>query len=186
MLLRGRRIFFIGGDDAHGDFNLFRQIRLPLVRMIDSSCKVFGKVRTCLYCREGPDEASLLQALRQGQIVVTSGPFVTGIVENEAGQTALIGQTISGKKMKVRITARSTEEFGNLKQVILYRGHLKEKKEERREFILGTDFSDPKEVELTDTFKTDEHPAYLRLEAVSQKEGVSLYAYTNPIWIEPG
>lgn len=185
MLLRGRHIYCLGGNDAHGDFNVFRQIRIPLMKMIDSPFKIFGKVRTCLFCEGPPDQASVLGALRNGRIIVTSGPFVTGRVENEAGEVAQIGQTISGNKIQVRITARSTDECGGLEQIILCQGNLKKKTEEKRKFVYGTDFSDQKTIDMNGIPLHVESPMYLRIEAVSHTDGEYYHAYTNPIWIEP-
>jgi hypothetical protein len=186
LLLEGKHIYFIGGDDAHGDFHTFRQIRIPLLKMIDSPHKVFGKVRTGLLCTEGPDQQSVLRALANGNIIVTSGPFITGTAHNETGERVSIGQTISGNTIHFGIEAQSTEEFGSVEQIILCQGNLKEKTENKRVYHLGTDFHHPTHIRMTEIPINVDCPVYLRLEAVSRNNGDMYYAYTNPIWIQPG
>ena len=185
MLLKGRRIFFIGGDDSHGDFNTFRQIRIPLLRMINSPHKVFGKVRTSLYCEGKLDEKGILAALREGHIVVTSGPFVTCWAKNETGQRVTIGDTISGKTITLDIVAKSTEEFGDIECITLIEGHVHERRERRQRLTPGLTIHERKEIVIKGISIHIKNPLYIRLEATSRGAKESYYAYTNPIWLNP-
>lgn len=185
MLLQGRRLFFMGGDDSHGDFNVFRQIRIPLLRMINSPHKVFGKVRTCVYSQGGLSEKSILRALQNGNSTVTSGPFLSLSAVNEKSERALIGEHISGKRIEIGIQAKSTDEFGDIERISLFEGNLTERSEKKREFHSGSDFHNPKEIDIKEVSSKVEDPVYLRLEAVSRKGSDFFYAYTNPLWLLP-
>ena len=185
MLLSGRHIYFIGGNDSHGDFNLFRQVRVPLLRMIDSSSKVFGKVRTCLCCRTGVSEATVLYALKHGNSFVSSGPFLACEAENERGERAGLGGQISGRTIVVEIKARVTDEFGDLERIVLCEGNLTKRTEAKRDLRAGSDFHDLREVTKNLTCHVA-HPVYFRVEAVSRRGEDLYHAYTNPIWLNPG
>ncbi|MFQ6092745.1 MAG: CehA/McbA family metallohydrolase [bacterium] len=185
MLLRGRRVFFLGGNDSHGDFNIFRQVRVPLLRTVDSSHRVFGKVRTCLYCKQGLSGEAALYALRNGNSIVSSGPFVTFSAENEQGEWAGIGGEISGKTVSITIKAKSTSEFGDIERITICQGEMKEKIEKRRELRIGSDFYDPNEVAIEGLSLQVSDPLYLRLEVVSRRGEEVYRAYTNPIWLNP-
>lgn len=185
MLLQGRRIYCIGGDDSHGDFNVFRQIRIPLVKMIESPYKVFGKVRTCIFCENEFNEKSILTALAKGHIIVTSGPFATLSARNEQGNTVGIGGEISGKKVDIVITGRSSEEFGDIEQVSLYTGNLKDRNEKKQEFLFKADYSNARDFEIKNTSLQTADPVYFRLEATSRKGKNAYTVYTNPIWYTP-
>ncbi len=185
MLLNGQRISMIGGDDSHGDFNYFRQIRIPLLTLTRSQDRAFGQIRTCLYCPGGPDKANILDALRQGNVIVTSGPFTAGSVSNEQGETASIGEQISGKRLSASIDVLSTAEFGDIEEIVVYEANLKSHVELARKFSSQTDFPKAQRLDLKDIRVQSEAPGYVRWEARSQKGAMAYHAYANPIWLGP-
>jgi hypothetical protein len=185
MLLNGRRISMIGGDDSHGDFNIFRQIRIPLLSMTRSQDRAFGQIRTCLFCPGGQDKAGILNALRQGQVTVTSGPFTTGSVCNEKGKRVSIGGRISGEHLSLHIQVLSTPEFGDIEEVVLHEGNLRSRTEQVRRFSGRSDFPQAQRVDLKDIPVPLYAPGYVRWEARSKKGAILYHAYANPIWIEP-
>ncbi|MCK5380552.1 MAG: CehA/McbA family metallohydrolase, partial [Candidatus Latescibacteria bacterium] len=105
LLLEGKRVFALGGDDAHGNFNRFRQIGVPFVTMRESNQQRFGAVRTALYLPDGLSKPGMLEALRTGRSVITDGPFVAFHLESEAGERVCIGGTISGGKLWLEVEA---------------------------------------------------------------------------------
>lgn len=185
LLLEGRHLYFIGGNDAHGDFNRFRQLRIPLVMLQESQEQVFGMVRTCLYCPGPLTRESILEGLRKGKAVVTNGPLAIFTVKNESGHKAMIGESIEGKKVTLNIRAKSTNEFGDFEKIIILRGDLKERKELVERVVFGEELKDPKVVEDLDYLLQLENPSYVRLEVVSQLGQKTFRGYTNPIWINP-
>ena len=185
MLLKGRRLYILGGDDSHGDFNLFRQMRIPLIKLTESPYKVFGRVRTCIFCEDEFNEKTLLTSLQNGHTMVTSGPFISLSVHTEQGEIGVCGQEISGSRVRVEIAGRSSEEFGGIDHILLYTGNVREQKEKKREFHYTSDFHNPKNFEIKDISIPITDPMYLRLEATSHKARKTYYAYTNPIWLKP-
>ncbi len=186
LLLRGKRLFIIGGNDAHGNFNRFRQLRLPFVAMRESHEQVFGRVRTHLRCPSGLSRENLLLALRNGWAVITDGPFVNLQVLDEMGQRADIGESIEGRKFSVEIMAKSTEEFGVLESIDLYCGHVGERREEKAESLRAErDFRGRMEAKLRLGPFRMTGSSYFRVELATSMGTKSRHALTNPIWVHP-
>ena len=207
LLIKGKRVFALGGDDAHGNFNRFRQIGVPFVRMRESDQQRFGAVRTALFLPDGLREWGVLEALRAGRSVVTDGPFVAFGLEREGKQSATetqsiqrkpknesqcsvvsvprwqgkgekvcIGGTIAGGKLWLDVEAETTGEFGDFREIVMYRGDIARRREEvlqrwrgkgRRRFSVRT------KVEVAG-------PGYLRAEGKTER---GHWCLTNPIWI---
>lgn len=181
LLLQGRRLFISGGNDAHGNFNRFRQIGFPFFTMRENRHYLFGEVRTGVYLEHGLSLNKLLEALKNGRMVVTDGPFANFWLRNEVNQLARMGDSICGRKFTTEIECRSTPEFGDLKEVKIYRGDLLEKKES----LIKTSKYFSKPYEQLIEFKIHEkiNPSYLRAELYSELSGKIFKCLTNPIWI---
>lgn len=185
LLLRGKRLFIIGGNDAHGNFNRFRQLRLPFIALRESGEQIFGRVRTHLYCPGGVNREALLQALREGQAITTDGPFATFQVQNERGQRAFLGQSISGGEFAVEILAKTSQEFGTLERIDLYCGEIGGGEKRIRNLRRGRDFQDQTKVSLKERYLTIRRNSYFRLEVETAAGARTWHALTNPIWINP-
>jgi len=184
LLLSGKKLFIIGGNDAHGNFNRFRQLRVPFLIMRESAEQVFGRVRTHLLCREGASQENVLQALRKGQAMTTDGPFVTFQVLNETGQRADLGESIAGREFSVEISGQSSEEFGALNRIELYCGQIGERVERQiRSLRGGEDFTVLNQVHLKVGPFSVGRSSYLRLELQTAAGAKRWHAMTNPIWI---
>ncbi len=190
LLLEGRRLYVLGGNDAHGDFNRCRRVKYPNTKLTESDDHVFGKIRTYAYCgadaaRCGPTVAGILDALRNGRTLVTDGPMVILQARNDIGQTANIGDDIVGKEFTLTLSARSSDEFGPIDRIDLYRGDLVEKREKiERTFI-------PKKGDGTGGSACDhifthkivcKNRSYIRVKATSSARGEQYTCFTNPIW----
>ena len=73
------KIFISGGSDAHGDFNYFtyRTFLLGLPTLdVQATTNAFAKVRTYAFCPDVFETESVLNAIRNGNTVVTDGPLV--------------------------------------------------------------------------------------------------------------
>jgi hypothetical protein len=184
LLLQGRRLFICGGNDAHGNFNRFRQIGFPFFTMRENHNHLFGKVRTGVYLENGLSLDGILEAFKRGRMVMTDGPFVDFCVRNEIGQIARMGDSIFGKNFTVEIECHSTPEFGQLRELRIYRGNLIEKKETL--FTTSRRFSETYD-QLTKIEITEKpNPSYLRAELYSETNGKTLKCLTNPIWLNHG
>lgn len=180
MLLRGHRLFAIAGSDAHGDFNRFRFVKFPFFKLQEDLERTFGTPRTYLRCAS-LDEANILEALRMGRALITNAPVAIFEVSNNRGDIAQIGDTIAGEaseQFKLKIEAKSTDEFGKLTQIVLYRGDIGSKSEEVELSLYPDEFS----YEFYANFEPKQN-CYLRLLALSEKDDKEHLCLTNPIWI---
>ncbi|MCG3153621.1 MAG: hypothetical protein DKINENOH_00211 [bacterium] len=189
LLLAGRRVYTIAGSDAHGNFNRFRQISFPFVKMVEHHRHLFGSARTAALLEGGLQLDSLLAALRHGRACITTGPLLDVRVTHAMGKQARLGDCISAESGTIQITAVSTEEFGGLAQVRIWRGDPARRKEEiiheaqpaARAFHYQAEIALPRAA----------RDFYLRAEARTERapllpeQSASCRALTNPIWVTP-
>lgn len=181
LLLQGKRIFISGGNDAHGNFNRFRQIGLPFFTLRENHHHLFGKVRTGVYLENPLSLNFLLDAFKNGRMLVTDGPFVELIVKNEQGQSAKFGDCVSGNQFNLVVTCLSSMEFGVLSELHIYKGDLGTRSEDLLISIKHFDNKFEYREELILTERLDS--VYLRAELYSKKEGDTFKCFTNPIWV---
>jgi len=187
-LLEGRRLYVLGGNDAHGDFNRCRKVKYPNTKLSESDDHVFGKIRTYAYCGTDLSLEGITDALRNGRTVVTNGPVAILQAQSNTGQTARIGDDIVGSEFTVDIKARSSEEFGPIDRINLYMGDLSDRVERiERTFVPqnheGTGRSS---WDCAFSYKIEsKNRGYVRLEATSSARGEQYSCITNPIWFRP-
>lgn len=180
-LLAGRRVGILGGTDAHGNFNRFRQVRTPFWSMTNSLQQRLGEARTGVWC-DGPlTEGALLSALREKRAAISTGPAL-GLELLRDGHRHLPGGTATGRTgWTVRVRVASTAEFGPLESVVLHVGDMARGRELETVLEHGlTDFR-------LDQSWTAELPAgggYLRASVRTVRDGVTFHALTNPVWVE--
>jgi Purple acid Phosphatase, N-terminal domain len=174
LLLNGRKdVFIAGGSDAHGDFSHATTVIGP----IDNA---FGKVRTYIYCKEFTDEG-ILNALKNGHSIMSDGPLVIFNITNERGETAIIGDEITGYDLTLNIQWESTLEFGNVCHIYFIRGVIGETEGEIDDYHISPDSLSNSKVytDLASKIPLMKN-GYVRIHATTDK-GHSVY--TNPIWI---
>ncbi len=179
LLLAGEKLFICAGNDAHGNFNRFRQIGFPFWTFRESGEQIFGKMRTGVRLSGGFSLSNILKALGQGSCVITNGPFLEFHIQNERLDRAFIGESIEGENLSVRMSGRSSVEFGKLGKLILYYGDLSAGKE----LIVEELSPDTYIVEHERQLSVSARPAYLRAELISEKAGEVYRCLTNPVWI---
>ncbi|MEW6203516.1 MAG: CehA/McbA family metallohydrolase [bacterium] len=165
LLLSGARTFIAAGSDAHGDFQT-----------------TFGAVRTAVFVPDAPDPDSIAAALRNGNSIVSSGPFISLSLTNEKNETAVCGESISGSSLTINLAVISSPEFGALKKLQIIAGDLDAKNETT--ILQLTD-----ENQFQSPFKHDIaiqiqnlNNFYIRAEAETARNNTTFYALTNPIW----
>jgi hypothetical protein len=188
LLLAGKKSFITAGNDAHGNFNRFRQVGLPHLKMREHHWHLFGRTRTAALLDGQLSLSSLLFALKNGRACITTGPVLDLQIICENGRIARLGETITEKVKSVILQARSSAEFGKLKQITVWLGDL----QERRERVLFEIDSFAESFSLSHSQPLD-LPAgqfYLRGEAHSAgseflpEQRLPCQGLTNPIWIE--
>ncbi|MEE9162411.1 MAG: CehA/McbA family metallohydrolase [Candidatus Neomarinimicrobiota bacterium] len=193
MLLQGHRKFIYAGSDAHGDFNLHRQIRLLFMSLWERGGHVMGACRTGVLGAPPGDVNALLAALAAGRCIISNGPFLN-LTATSDGKTAAIGETLAGRVVQVDLSLRSSEEFGPLAGFRLVHGRVGAASEETvaEEPVEGRRY----ESSWTGSVAAGPGTSYLRAEVETwpakqrsgddgELDGRGL-AMTNPIWLEGG
>ncbi len=188
LLLSGKRIFAFGGNDAHGNFNRFRQLRIPFVILEETDRQLFGRFRTGVFL-EGPlSEEALLKALQQGHCIVTDGPVLNLRLHQDAVITR-IGSTLSlSRQQRLEMAFRSTAEFGALDRITVFRGLLGAEAEK----VLYQTPALKNQMEFVTTLEIpagERRAFYLRAEVWTNGQtaydGKPHWALSNPIWFDP-
>jgi len=181
LLLQGKRISIIAGNDAHGNFGRFRQIGVPFTSMRENDSEIFGLARTgvCLPNGFGADKIS--EALRSGRIIVTDGPFAQVTLSGNA-KSRHIGECFPLASGLLKFVVLSSESFGAIKSVAFLMGDVAGKKETQRYFFRPPSGSYQFEAEK---FVADlPMRGYIRLDVVSAQHGKIFRCLTNPIYID--
>ncbi|MFH1862109.1 MAG: hypothetical protein ABH878_04780, partial [bacterium] len=117
-LLQGKRWKIIAGSDAHGNFNRYRQVGLPMLSLREflpangsNLRQVFGSVWTALESPDGLDVKHLLGGLQEHRSLISNGPFI-----NLRLRRAEDGQ------LRACLEVQSSREFGSLSEIKLFWG----------------------------------------------------------------
>lgn len=170
-LAQGNRAGLMGGTDAHGNFNRFRQISIPFLKMVNLQRQRLGEARTGIMVDGTLSQKTVLTALKAKKAVISDGPVVWAWLTDGTSRVS-IGQSFpANREFKLIITARSSSEFGHLQQIRLVTGtplttHL-------------IDMEDKYQFDEELTFPEGLPQGFLYLECYSSG-GLCI---TNPIWI---
>ena len=188
LLLAGKKIFIIAGNDAHGNFNRFRQVGMPHLTMREHHGHLFGRTRSAALSGDQLTLSSLMAALRNGRACITTGPLLNLQIICENGRTGRLGETITEPPKSFFVQAISSPEFGKLEKLIVRLGDL----QAHREQVLfeTVDFTDPFSFSQTLPLDLPAGQFYLRGEMYSAgsaflpEQSLPCCALTNPIWVE--
>jgi len=181
-LLTGSHTYIYAGNDAHGNFNRFRQIRIPLLSMYEHEHQVFGEFLTGVQTEPGQGIDKLTAELITGPVIVSNGPFINMIASGHNQQSYHIGENLPATPLKLKIFASSTRYFGKIRRINIFCGNLTTSNEillKTFEFIHGTErqiIALPIDIYYSS--------GYFRAEIVTQS---GKFGLTNPIWFgNPG
>lgn len=181
VLLTGAKKFICAGNDAHGNFNRFRQVKHPMLSLWERDANVFGKCRTGIYAPDHPSVTSIIQALKEGRCVISDGPLLK-LTASANGSRYTLGESVNGKNITIYMTAISSPEFGELHSIKLQRGDLA-KGEERPVFQQECSKGEYRTQQTVELEMSDKR-GYVRAELTSANTlGKQFRCYTNPIWI---
>ena len=184
MLLKGHRLSCLAGNDAHGNFNRFRQIGIPFFSIHERNEQLFGKMRTGVYLNGPVSSKSILRSLAEGAFIISDGPVVNLVASSDRKSPTSIGKSFRTAGRELKISARSTNEFGPLSKVIVFQGIVGEDKERLIlcESLSGT-FNYDKSIPVPSSGRS-----YMRVEAhtspANQSDGQSHFCFTNPVWFD--
>lgn len=183
VLLTGQRLFCLAGNDAHGNFNRFRQIGIPFIRVRESDSQLFGKMRTGVFVQGQLDQNHILESLSNGRSIITDGPVANILMKGENTVSSL-GSSYSGPS-EFSVTASSSKEFGKIKGVKVFVGIIGDRAEN---VFLSDGAVDQLQYSRASTIQVTA-PSYLRAEIFTSSnnlsDGSSHFCYTNPIWLTP-
>jgi hypothetical protein len=181
LLLESKKIFIYAGNDSHGNFNLYRQIKLPFWSLIEKDDNIFGKARTIVNIDGLLTFGSILSALQKGNCYLTDGPALNFYATDDQNKIVNIGARTETSICTLHVSILSTPEFGPIHKVRIFTGLLSQKKEIRYKeiihqdkYVLQKEFSIP--------IKED---SYFRIEAETQKYMNKYHLFSNPIWANP-
>jgi hypothetical protein len=177
MLLNGKRMIGLAGNDAHGNFSRFRQIGIPTLTMRENYLHLFGHWRTGVYVSgEKKDTASVLKAIRQGACFMTNGPALSLTAYDRQACRQHTGNRLENIG-RIKVAARSSREFSALKSVTISGGFSGEKREYTvfRQEAAAQQF----EYNLEIDFLPQRRNGYIRAEITTQSGRSAL---SNPIW----
>jgi hypothetical protein len=188
LLLAGKKVFIIAGDDAHGNFNRFRQVGIPHLRMREHHWHLFGRTRTAVLIDDRLTLSSLMGALRMGRACITTGPIMDLQIVCESGRYARIGETITEPIRNFVVEAKSSPEFGKLQRVVVWLGDLQERSE--KVLFETNNCAEPFSFSHDEILNLPIGHFYLRGEVQSAgsdflpEPALPCRALTNPIWVE--
>jgi len=180
LLLEGERKTIFAGNDAHGNFNAFRQIKIPFFAMHQNRDQLFGQVRTALNIEGNTSAKSYLEAIRKGKAQITTGPLSEVKIIDKNGNSYDTGDEVAAGEFILKVKSVSSSEFGELKNILIIAGDYIQKSESVVEEL--TDFKTDYEYDNSINIGKLE-AGYLRMETYAVKNEKKYFSLTNPIWI---
>ncbi|WP_155851843.1 hypothetical protein [Chitinivibrio alkaliphilus] len=175
LLLKGKKLPVIAGNDAHGDFNRYRMLRVPFLWVGEDHSRYFGSARTGIY-EHNPQ--NMCAAIRAGKTFVTTGPY---LAIHRTGIPCISKTPVTPSSLS--IVAESSQEFGPLQSLRLFCGDKTTRKEISHRIPLhkqtytATHLIPP--ALLEDSF-------YIRVELYTEKgaAGAETMAATSPVYLK--
>jgi len=176
QLLEGKKFFIYAGNDSHGNFNEFRQIKIPMISLTENNEQILGKHRTGIIANNNKND--ILNSLISGKCFITNSFSIDLNVVNEFGNIFELGESTVGNEFTIKIKCLSNREFGNIENVKIFFGDLIKKRET---IIFEKNINT-----LKYSYKfnlQNSNIGYIRAEIKSGKKKNIKFAATNPIWI---
>jgi hypothetical protein len=182
LLLSGIIKYIYAGNDAHGNFNIYRQISIPMFSIKEKKDQIFGYFRTGVITGKARKSVeTTIENLRKGNCFITNGPLLK-ISFFKGNKIYNMGSTAIEKEGIIKIQVKSSFEYGKIKNIVLKRGIIGHKKE-----INQLNINNINKYEINYDFKIyTSSKCYYRCEAeFIKKEKENVIALTNPIWLNP-
>jgi hypothetical protein len=186
MLLAGNRVLITAGNDAHGNFNVFRQVKMPMFRLTSEKKQLFGKCRTVVFSSYRTKE-SILSAVKSGNMYITNGPHIL-LTVRDADRQYDLGSSFNAvsDNIEAELFVNSSDYSGHLRSVVIYKGNIgsiEEKVLWQQEFTDNI-YSFNVTIPLQKA-KTDHYIRIVVCTSFTLNNGQQLEhrAYSNPVWI---
>jgi hypothetical protein len=182
-LLQGKKLLILAGDDAHGNFNRFRQIGIPFFKIRETGYQLFGKMRTGVFIKSISEE-NILQAIRSGRSIITDGPVVNLFIDTPTHEISNIGESITGKKHLISLEVSSSNEYGSIDSIKVLMGSIGGNETAIISEKLSHEYSVQRDFSLEIV-----RISYIRAEvwtsACNSIDAQAHFCLTNPIWLSP-
>lgn len=164
LLLTSKKYFILAGNDAHGNFNVMRQIKIPFRKLFRSYKQTFGNFFTAFYF----DLNDPIAGIKNGIMIISNGPFLNFNL-TIGKEKYNIGSTVQTGKAVLNYQFATNPEFGKISKIVLHIGDLDLKTER--------DYS---RIESSSEIVLPEK-GYVRMSMKTENSGL---VFTNPIWID--
>lgn len=177
QLRDGSRSYIFAGNDAHGNFNRYRQVKIPMLQLNEiENHQAFGWARTVVWLdQDALTVKNIIKHLRCGHAVVSNGPLTVFTVHNENGEIFRIGETATGNNFKLMLRSKSNAALGSFSEIKVIAGQIGKAEAVVDKFQSQSHFIEHEFTVSSAAF------SYFRCEARTFE---NLFCYTNPIWIE--
>ena len=178
-LMQGGKITFLAGNDAHGDFNRYRAIKVPFLSIFENFNRFMGNGKTGVYCNSRTQQ-DVIEAIRCGKTFVSTGPYLSICYSIDPGSIAISNSEILNCNLFF-VNAISTNEFGTITTIALL-GYIKGASNET--LLFSKTYNDHT-LEIQEQFNLEStgELLYIRAETKSRKEDSSICeAYTSPCY----
>jgi hypothetical protein len=179
ILLEGHRKFIYAGNDAHGNFNRFHQIKRPMWSTYTHRRQVLGQWRTGILKSKTLSIMEIIQGLKNGRCIISDGPAVElRVLANNESYT--LGDSANARNISIFVDCYSSKMYGSLATLILYQGIVGSRVEKE---LLHLRFREGM-FQHTEkkTVQWEDSAGYIRCELLTL---TGRRCYTNPIWIRP-
>lgn len=181
ILLAGRKMPVIGGNDAHGDFNRYRSIKMPFISISEDFSRHLLYARTGIYSKD-TSQSAILTSIKNGETFITTGPYL-GISDSKLPQKSIISHNNLTHQMgNISITGTSTNEFGKITIIKIFRGYYATRKEK---MVLAKSYHIQETLSVCEKISLDfENGAgYIRASLICvKKDGTETMAVTSPCY----
>jgi len=166
LLLTGKKLFIVAGNDAHGNFQFMKQIKTPFWKLMCRKQQTFGDYFTAFHYHENKP----IEGLKHKRIIISNGVFIDMSIDYK-GCTYHIGDTVPADKLLIKYEYIIEEEHGDIKELKLIIGSIT-KQQIRYEKL---------DYERQDINFVVEDDSYVVLLLKTNKGYMAL---TNPIWVD--
>jgi len=180
LLLSGYKKFIYAGNDAHGNFNKYRQIKIPMISIHEKDTQILGECRTGVVGVSSSKFkiSDTVDLLKKGQCFITNGPLF--YIQAISQTTYPMGALVKGNLIELKIIFSSTEEFGNSGIIKIFKGSSGDAEEKLiTEIIINQNLM----TQCMDIVA--KKSMYIRAEYEGDSYRGKRIALTNPIWIDP-
>ena len=180
LLLRGKRLSIVAGNDAHGNFGRFRQIGFPFFSLRENQQELFAQARTGVYIPDDFSFDALVDSLKKGRTIITDGPFANIVLSDRSGNRFFHGDTFTAESGYANVTVQSSRMFGTIQSARLFIGDRARQQETVQDISPAPSYRFQRALPLHRLPRQ----GYLRLEVRTKHDEEEFRCLTNAIYID--